>query len=301
MNLKWGSVIVCSLVIMVLVGIFIKELRASIVSPETRFNLVYIDEGGRRVSVATVDPVEEKVMIITYPEKLAITSRSVGEYEIGSLYKLGSYKSQGGEFARRKVQGFMRLPIVGYLVNVEGSGSINESLKDSMLKAIWSRSLESNLTVIDAYRLSQALRSYSGKNVGDEELFRAGVIVRDKDDNKLSYNPLALSSYVGKSFFDWGVGREGVTVSIINESGESGLGSDMAEFLDNMGLDVITVKSGNVISDTTKTIVADPKSSQMTLTFMSRVFNFRPYEIGDTTEYRAGIVMWVGKDALELF
>ncbi|MCQ3944710.1 MAG: hypothetical protein DPW11_02960 [bacterium] len=300
MNLKWAKVVVYGLVIMVVIGIIIKELRASVVDPATRFNLVYIDEGGKRVSVVTTDPVEEKVMIITYPEKLAITSRSVGEYEIGSLYKLGSYKSQGGEFARRKVQGFMRLPIVGYLVNLDGSGNVHDSLKKSMLKAIWSNSLENNLTIIDAYRLTQAIGSYSSKNVAEDELVRAGVIVNNKDQ-KLSYSPLALSSYVGKSVFDWGVGREGVTVSVINESGESGLGSDMAEFLDNMGLDVITVKSGSVISDTTKMIVNDPKSSQMTLTFMSRVFNFKPYVVGDTAEYRSGIVLWVGKDALELF
>lgn len=300
MNLRWAKIMIYGILIMVVIGVFIKELKASIVSPETRFNLVYIDEGGKRVSVVTIDPVEEKVMIITYPEKLAITSRSVGEYEIGSLYKLGSYKSQGGEFARRKVQGFMRLPIVGYLVNLDGSGSVEGSLKNSMLEALWSNRLENNLTIIDAYRLSQAIRSYSGRNVGEDELVRAGVIVRNKDE-KLSYSPLALSSYVGKSFFDWGVGREGVTVSIINESGESGLGSDMAEFLDNMGLDVITVKSGSVISDTTKTIVNDPQASRATLTFMNRVFNFKPYVVGDTAEYRAGIVMWVGKDALELF
>lgn len=300
MNLKWAKVVVYGLVIMIVIGIIIKELRASVVDPATRFNLVYIDEGGKRVSVVTTDPVEEKVMIITYPEKLAITSRSVGEYEIGSLYKLGSYKSQGGEFARRKVQGFMRLPIVGYLVNLDGSGSVESSLKKSMLSALWSNRDENNLTSIDAYRLSLAIRSYSGRNVAEDELVRTGVVVRNKDE-KLSYSPLALSSYVGKSFFDWGVGREGVTVSIINESGESGLGSDMAEFLDNMGLDVITVKSGSVISDTTKMIVNDPKSSRATLTFMSRVFNFKPYVVGDTAEYRSGIVMWVGKDALELF
>ncbi len=300
MDLKWVKAIIYTLVALVLIGVVVNELKLSLVNSDVRFNLIYIDNGGSRVSVVTVDPVEEKVMIITYPEKLAITSRSVGEYEVGSLYKLGSYKGMGGEFARRKVQGFMRLPIVGYLVNIDSSGSVNDSLKQSLISAMWSRKLEKNLTIIDAYRLSSAMHRYSGKNVGEAELVRAGVIVKDKND-KLSYNQLALSSYVGQSFFDWGVGREGVTVSIINQSGESGLGSDMAEFLDNMGLDVITVKSGNEISDVTRTVVAKPETSPATLRFMDRVFNFKPYEVGDTLEYRAGIVMWVGKDALELF
>ncbi len=165
---------------------------------------------------------------------------------------------------------------------------------------MWKRGSEDNLTLFDTYRLAEYMRSYSHRLVGQEDLVRAGVIVASEKD-KLEYAPLALSSYVGKSFFDWGVGKEGVTVSIINESGESGLGSDMAQFLDNMGLDVITVRSGSQVSDTTRMIVADPKSATLTLTLMERVFRFKLYEVGDTAEYRAGIVMWVGKDALELF
>jgi len=300
MNLKWARAVVYTLVILIVIGLVARELRSSVVSTETRFNLLYIDDGGRRVSVVTVDPVEEKVLIITYPEKLAISSRSVGEYEIGSLYKLGSYKGQGGEFARRKVQGFMRLPIVGYLVNLEGKGKINDSLKVAMLNAIWRRNIENNLTVIDAYRLTKSLGNFSAKNVSEDELIRAGVIVVN-NEQKLGYAPLSLSSYVGKSFFDWGIGREGVTVAIVNESGESGLGSDMAEFLDNMGLDVITVKSGNNISEETRMLVGDPNNAEITLKFMRRVFNFVTYEEGDTTEHRADIVVRVGRDALELF
>ena len=300
MRLKWLSYLVIVMFGLIAVGTVAKVMKKSVVSPEARFNLVYIDQGGSRVSVATFDPVEEKVMIITYPETLAITSRSVGEYEIGSLYKLGSYKNQGGEFARRKVQGFMKLPIVGYLINLEGEGSVDSSLSSSLYRAMWRRGSEDNLTLFDAYRLSQSLRSYGGRLVAREDLVRAGVIVTGEKE-KLSYAPLALSNYVGKSFFDWGVGKEGVTVSIINESGESGLGSDMAQFLDNMGLDVITVRSGSQVSDVTRIIVAESKNASMTLTLMERVFRFKPYEIGDTAEYRAGIVMWVGRDALELF
>ncbi len=300
MRLKWLSYLVFAMVTLIAVGTVSKVMKESIVSPDARFNLVYIDQGGSRVSVATFDPVEEKVMIITYPETLAITSRSVGEYKVGSLYKLGSYKNQGGEFARRKVQGFMKLPIVGYLVNLEEEGSVDSALISSLYRAMWKRGSEDNLTLFDTYRIASYMRSYSHRLVGQEDLVRAGVIVAN-DKDKLEYAPLALSSYVGKSFFDWGVGKEGVTVSIINESGESGLGSDMAQFLDNMGLDVITVRSGSQVSDTTRMIVADPKTATLTLTLMERVFRFKSYEVGDTAEYRAGIVMWVGKDALELF
>lgn len=300
MDTRWAKVILVITVGLVLVGMGVREYRKSIVSPESRFNLVYIDNGGSRVSVASFDPVEEKVLIIEYPENLEITSRSVGSYQVGSLYKLGSYKEQGGEFARRKVQGFMRLPILGYLVYPEGKGRVSDSLGLALGNSMWKRQLEDNLTLLDAFRLSSALKKYSTKVILEDELFRAGIITR-ADQGGLSYSPLSLSNYIGKLFFDWRVGKEGVTVSIVNESGESGLGSDMAEFLDNMGLDVITVRSGNGTSEKTKVVISDPDLAESTLALMRKTFTFGDYQTGDTTEYRSVIVVRVGLDALDLF
>ncbi len=300
MTKKWASYLLVGLLVLVGGGTGLRMVRNSVVLPETRFNLVYIDQEGRRLSVVSFDPVEQKITYITYPEKLAITSRSVGEYEVGNLYTLGAYKNEGGEFARRKVQGFMRLPIVGYLVRREGAGEIDRSFEAALAAAMVQSDSEDNLTALDAYRLWKASRSYSSRQVEEGELMRAGVIVR-KEGELLRYAPLALSSYVGQSFFDWGVGKEGATVAVINESGEEGLGSDMAEFLDNMGLDVITVRSGEGTGDKTTMLVREPKVIPQTLRFMEQVFRFDPYTVGDTAMYRAEIVLRVGRDALELF
>lgn len=300
MRAQWAFYLLLLLVVLVVGGMITRVLRQSIVPTETRFNLVYIDNGGSRVSVVSFDPVEQKTLFISYPEKLAITSRSVGEYEVGSLYKLGSYKNEGGEFARRKVQGFMRVPIVGYLVDLDGTGEVKQSLATALLESGLRRNTEDNLTILDTYRLVRAINSYSGREVSEAELFRAGVIARGEDE-QLRYNPLSLANYVGSAFFDWGVGKEGAVAVVINESGEEGLGSDMAQFLDNMGLDVITVRSGSGSSDTTRMLVRDPKVIPKTLSFMEQVFRFEPYTVGDTAEYRAEIVLWVGKDVRDLF
>jgi hypothetical protein len=282
MRKRIGLWILCGLVLLIVIGLVARIIRASLVDPQIRFNLLYIDQQGERVSVLSYDPIEHKVLAISYPPELLIESRSVGAYEMRRLYTLGSYKDEGGEFARRKVQGFMRLPIVGYLVNLEGSGSVTESIQKALIAQSWDAKIRSNLTVFDRYRLGRAHSSYSEHVVTTQDLTRSGVLV-------------------GESFFDWGVGREGATVVVINESGLDLMGSDMASFLTNMGLDVIGVRSGSSVIETTKYLVAMPERFSLTLDFIDDVFDFPREVSSDLTEYRADIVFRVGKDALELF
>ena len=286
--------------IFVLVGYGVREYTRSVVDPQARFHLLYLDDGGSRVSLASFDPVEQKIVVIEYPPELTIKSRSVGSYEMRNLYTLGGYKGDGGEFARRKVQGFMRLPIIGHMVNTNGLGEIERSLRQTLRQSLYRRGFETNLSWWDRFRLYQELNEASVRVVGKEELLRVGILVSTPDLG-WGYNSERLIKYVGSSFFDWGVGQEGATVAIINESGLDGMGSDVASFLTSMGLDVVMVKSGNTIRETTSYTVQEPKQFVKALTLIERVFPFEPYRIGETQEYRADIVFWIGKDALELF
>lgn len=288
-----------ALLILVLVGLGVREAKRSVVDQGARFHLLYIDSGGKRVSLVSFDPVEEKIAIVEYPPELKITSRSVGSYEVGSLYTLGAYKSEGGEFARRKVQGFMRLPIVGYLIVPEAEGDVTGALRRALWESLRKPKTESNLSYLDRYYLWRKSSENSIRVIGSEELRRAGIITPTQAG--LSYSAERLQTYVGSSLFDWGVGQEGATVALINESGLDGMGSDMAAFLSSLGLDVVMVRSGSTVRESTSYRVAKPEQFKRTLTLLSRVFSFPKYEVGETGEYRAEIVFWVGKDALELF
>src|SRR3989339_1287244 len=79
-----------------------------------RYSLVvYTEQGG--VGFVSIDPVERAVYLVSWPSNLEIKSRSVGSYQVGKLAELGSYEGQAGEFVRRKVQGFMKVPVGAYL------------------------------------------------------------------------------------------------------------------------------------------------------------------------------------------
>ncbi|MFZ2199583.1 MAG: hypothetical protein WAV40_02255, partial [Microgenomates group bacterium] len=98
--MKWAKLSLVIVLAGVICGLIVREYRVSQVVGHAhyRFNMAVIDpENG--VSFVSFDPAEKRVLSIPFPENLAITSRSSGEYSIASLYKLGSYKGEGGRFA----------------------------------------------------------------------------------------------------------------------------------------------------------------------------------------------------------
>jgi len=254
-----------------------------------RFNIAVINPG-IGVSFVSVDPTEKTILTIPFPTNLTINSRSKGEYSISSLYKLGSYKGSGGMFARRKIQGFMRVPIPGFIVT-------SKSLKIGLLGVIFGHT-ETSLSRFDAMLLLYRVTRYRRREISGNELVRAGVIEGN------SYHSERLQEYVGTRLFDWEIGATGLTVAIINASGENGLGSDLADFLSNLGLDVVMVRSINVDESLNKSSwqVSDDKSAKELSYIFQNLFGFdQPKVENIPVEYRASVLIKVGKDVKDLF
>ncbi len=289
--MKWAKLSILLVVILVAIGLIVREYRQSQVvgHAKYRFNLAVINPD-KGVTFVSYDPAERSALIIPLPTELAITSRSSGEYSISSLYKLGSYTGEGGRFARQKIQGFMRVPVPGYIV---GKGDYRALL----IKAIFSGG-ETSLSRFDAIVLLLRSGSYKTRVVEEKELVRANVI----EDNK--YKSERLQEYVGSRLFDWGIGGKEITVSIINESGENGLGSDMADFLTNLGLDVVMVRSGNgseTLEHSEWVIEESAKQDELIYIFQN-LFEFNNPKIEKISgEYRSQVLIKVGKDVKNLF
>jgi len=276
----------------VLLGIVFRSVKNSQLVGHTnyRFNMAVIDEE-KGVSFVSFDPVERSVLTIPFPKDLVIESRSSGEYSIASLYKLGSYNGEGGKFARQKIQGFMRVPVPGYLV---GQGGITKLL----LATVIGRT-ESSLSPIDALRLLTWYGQFRHKVVTAEELSRASVI----DENK--YRSERFQEYIGTRLFDWGIGGKEITVAIVNASGENGLGNDLADFLHNLGMDIVMVRSVNKSDDylekTTWQTVDKENISDLSYIF-ENLFDMGLANVEIVSEeYRASVLIKVGKDAKNLF
>ena len=290
--------IIVLVVCMICLGLGVREYRASQVvgHSQYRFNLAVINcEAG--VTFVSYDPTEKSILAIPFPTNLAITSRSSGEYAISALYKLGSYNGKGGMFARQKVQGFMRVPIPGYLVINKKAGNSKSMLNGALLSTVLGIN-DTSMSRLDALVLLYRTNRYSWREVGESELVRAGVISNN------TYYPERLQQYVGTRLFDWGIGAERITVAIFNESGENGLGSDLADFLSNLGLDVVMVRSADndQTLDTTEWQTADPKSADKLGYIFQTLFGFnKPIPGNVPDEFRSQVLIKVGKDAKELF
>ncbi len=295
---RWVYALLVGLLASIGVGMGVQEWKTNQVvgHEQYRFNLALITTSGG-ITFVSFDPSEKSVLSLTFPNDLAIKSRTSGEYSIASLYKLGSYKGEGGKFARQKIQGFMRVPVPGYVVVDKAGDKVERNLSSGLLKVIFSRS-ETSLSRYDALLLWYRLRRYSRRSVQEEELVRAGVIA----DN--TYHPERLQEYVGSRLFDWGIGESRVTVAIVNASGENGLGSDMADFLSNLGMDVVMVRSLNTGSELDKSewqVESESDADELGYVFQN-LFSYDGAQVEPISgEFRAKVLIRVGKDAKELF
>ncbi len=297
-RITYGFVAGVLLLFMCLAGWVYQEARRSLVfgNPH-RFNMIEVGAGGQ-VDFLSFDPVLRRVFVLPFPSNLSIRSRSVGEYRMGALYSLGSYGGgSGGEFTRRKVQGFMKVPIPGYLVT-----GVAETTASDLQRGLWNAFLQkkTNLSRLDSAVLLTRAYSYLWKVATVDDLVRAGVFEQRGAD--YLYHPERLQQYVGTRLFDWGVGSEGVTVAVVNDSGLNGLGNDVADFLTNIGLDVVAVRSGTLdATSTVVTISSHTREIDSILVIMKSLFGFTNVRIGSTDQYRAQIVVTVGTDAQDLF
>jgi hypothetical protein len=157
------------------------------------------------------------------------------------------------------------------------------------------------LSRLDALDLVINTEQYNYRETGETELTRAAVF--EKQSGETIYHPERLQEYVGSRFFDWGIGAAGVTVAVVNESGVNGLGNDMADFLSNLGLDVVMVRSitgSQTLPKSQWQMANDPILKPLPELFKS-LFGFPAPQAGTDPEYRAQVVVRVGEDAKDLF
>lgn len=295
---KLVKVVLWGVLVLIGVGLGVKEWQRSIVinHAQYRFNMALI-ERDKGVTFVSFDPAEKVLLKLPFPTDLAIYSRGSGDYSISSLYQLGSYKGEGGKFARQKIQGFMRVPVPGYLVVNQLPLSVCSDLCGGLAKIIFGKT-ETNLSRFDAGLLLIRTAQYREREIQEEELVRAGVIVNRK------YHPQRLQEYVGDKLFDWGIGERGISVAVINASGVDGLGSEIAEFLSNLGLDVIMVRSivGEEYLEESEWYLTVEARDQGLEYIFSELLGLGESEVGGVeSEYRAKSLIKVGKNAKELF
>lgn len=296
LSLGMGVVAVLGIV---LFGSFLaREYTKSIVITRTLRTTLAVTTKAGEVEVISYDPAEQSVTDLELAD-IDISSRSIGKYKLSQLYRLGSYENKGGEFVKQKMQGFLRLPITDYLV-------VDTLNTWGIKKALLARAFgapTATMSRLDAIALFWVSSNYSWREIPFEKMVKEGAI--EQKDGNYVVNTNRLQSFVGNRLFDWQVGGEGKTATIINETGIDGLGSDVSNFLTNVGLDVVAVRSGTTGErEKSEVKMAYFESERLASTDVLKMIfgNGAKYTFGqDLSEYRSDVVVWVGKDALEMY
>lgn len=292
-----GIFVGVALLILLMISIVVQQTRNStILGRETRVNLAVLTKEGE-AAIVSYDPTDRQTTMLFF-EDIRIASRTEGQYFISQLYRLGSYDKIGGEFAMRKLQGFLRVPLSGYImVDKISPGGVRLSL---FLKLVGMD--ETSLEWLDSLILFYRSDMYGVNQVAFDELVKDGAFVQKEDGYHVEFS--RLQKFVGSRLFDWRIGEEAATVSIINESGIEGLATDVSLFIENLGMDVISVRAGQE-QNREKTLIQvgkERKELKVTIQTLISVFGKNTEIVDvDTSENRSNIVIFVGRDTLEMF
>ena len=93
-------------------------------------------------------------------------------------------------------------------------------------------------------------------------------------------------------------------MAVVNASGVEGLGSDVADFLSNVGMDVVAVKTSESEPVGTSTVLvasSDRARSTRIASLFADWFGWEGVEMGDTSGWRSEVVVTVGGETKELF
>lgn len=292
--------LLCVLVI-ILICFVVQVSGSRIVKSGGKFNFVVGSKSGE-VMFGSYDSVEKQVISISFPQDLYIKSRSVGEYRVGRLYSLALYEDEPGEFLQRKVQGFLRVPVSGYIL-IGGEANIAE--RKTVMSGVWRgflrRDYSTNMNFLDLLIMMHRSSSYVWFDKGVDDLVREGVYV-ERSVGGYGCVPSRTQEYVEGRFFDWNVAREGLSVAVINSSTEKGLASDVSDFVINIGADVVMVREGENKDDNSKLVVSKKELiNSETVSKLQELLEIDIAEVGDTQPFRSDIVFYIGSDMVAIF
>lgn len=264
-----------------------------------RFNFVVFTNQGD-VGFVSLDSVEKNISFVEFPKELAIDSRSVGEYRIDRLEKLASYEEESGLFVKRKIQGFLRVPVSGYIY-AKKDAKIKEVVRQAVFWKLLKRGeVVSDLSIFDLGLIAVRSRSYVEFNEGEKKLVKEGILVKKGDG--YGYNRKRLSEFVGERYFDWLVGEEDVTVAVVDESGLPGLGEDVSDFVQNLGAKVVLVREEESERKESFLRVKNKKlKGSETIKAMNEFLGVGRVEVGKTESFRSEVVLFLGSDMEKLF
>ncbi len=140
---------------------------------------------------------------------------------------------------------------------------------------------DTSMTIVDAFRLYLFARSVSSDSVYESDL--------------QANDSLSISSFVSSSFIDSDMANQKTTIEVVNATSAFGLAGRLADFINNMGGDVVMVTTSDTPQDNSEIMYSGDEN--YTIKRLSQILGFKPVRSSNLDISDVKII--IGKDSLQ--
>ncbi len=208
---------------------------------KSRLALAIQDKSGA-VKLSVFDPQTESITVITVPANTQVdVARQLGEWKIGSVWKLGENEKIGGSIISETVTKTLRLPTEGWA----DMGALGFT-KDNNL-AIWQSVIgayKTNLSLKDRIGIAFFAQSVKSPQRNEIDLSQTPLLIRTKlSDGSLGYEVRDLSvAQISAYFADARISEENIGVSIFYPRSRMQEVQKLGEIIQILGVKVTSLE-----------------------------------------------------------
>lgn len=230
--------------------------------------LVVVETKGDRVSLRQWLPPEKQWRIIELPPNLVLPiAQGYGTYRVGALVGLDRLEKRQGQLIVTGLQEVLGIVLDGDYAHLNW----------------W-----------DRLKLTVEARGRQ-ETIKFEEVVPVTRVVGPDGAQTLQISEADMDKFSSRFLADEAVRAEGIKVTILNATGQTGLARRVARIVTNMGL--VVVKLGEAdLNEKSRLMINKDKQKSISIQKLKNLFQVKRVEVGDTSEYRADAVVFIGAD-----
>ena len=128
-----------------------------------------------------------------------------------------------------------------------------------------------------------------------EEVVPGALVVGPDGTETWQVSEADMDKFSSRFLADEAVRVEGIKVTIFNATGRTGLARRVARIVTNMGLTVVRLGETD-LGEKSRLLVSRDKQKSISVEKIKNLLRIDRLEVGDTSEYRADAVVFIGAD-----
>ncbi|MEA3355548.1 MAG: LytR C-terminal domain-containing protein [Patescibacteria group bacterium] len=250
----------------------------SVWNGKSRIGIVMIED--EELNLKVLLPEQKKSALFKVPlNTISEVPFGFGKYKLGSIYSLGKLEREGGRLLMKTIQDNFGVFISAY--KVEG---------------------ESNLTWWDVLRITWyeliTVDKRKEINLINQQVLEDDILADGSKVFKIKL--LLLDELLNHELFDEKLLTEELEIAVLNASGGEGEAFSVSRLIRNIGGDVVVVSNLDLIQKSMIKVKNKDDLKSYTVKVLVDILNIDKVEFIENNEFRADVMVIIGKDYLSL-